>query len=109
MVTRFEAGTVALWGIALAATLLVAGTDALIPLGVVFFVCMVVALVAIQAAPAHHVEWVTLVAWAAATIAVLASTVNSMTRNVLGPIYFVCMIGSIVTARTAYKTYHHTT
>jgi hypothetical protein len=102
VINQYEWRVLALWSVAIAATAIVAGQSGALILGAVFFVCMVGSLMAIRRAAAHHVEWLMVALWVVATAAMLVVTADSHKGNVLGPLYFVCMVGSALTARKAH-------
>ena len=102
MVNQHEWRILALWTVAIAATAVIAGNSHILALGGVFFICMVGSLTAIRRAAAQHVEWVMAALWIITTLAMLVLTADSHTGNVLGPLYFVCMVGCVLVARKAH-------
>lgn len=103
MLSQYELRVLSLWAGAIVATALIAGPDVSLPLGSVFFICMVGSLMVLSQAWKRRVEWIFLLFWAGATVAMLFITADSSKSNVLGPLYFVCMVASIYTARQAYR------
>lgn len=98
---QYEWRIMGLWAIAILATAILVGQQGALILGTVFFGCMIGSLLALRQAAAHHVEWIMVALWILATGAMLVVTADSQTGNILGPLYFVCLVGSVLTVRKA--------
>ncbi len=102
--SREEWRIMGLWAVAVLATALLARVEGTIILGSVFFVGMAGSLYAVRRARPHHsLEGVHIVLWLLVTAVLISLEGNSVAAQVLGPVYFVCMVGCVAIAHRAYR------